>query len=490
MTEKQMRDVCSSVLLFSLLCLLLLAHVLPTLSAQGGEWIPKAPTPSQGAYGEAVVGSAEHLYIIRGHATGSCHYWRYNQTADAWTTILEWSPQNDMSFDPIPRPKSGTALTWDHGNYIYALLGAAYADSNRTFFYRYSIPANSWSRLADTPHPQGAGNAIVWSGFDNFIYAMLGSAEHAAAFARYNPSANSWETLSFNPIDWTDTDDGASLAWTGGEYLFALRGEWEETTPHADFARYHISTATWETMSPIPVSGGVGDGASLLWVGSWLLEYSNQVFALAGNNATETPGYGFYSYSVSSNTWTELPRLPYPVGDYVGNRLGFAGGHIYYWQGTPSTWSGGGTAFYMFNFQATTTTTQQQTTTTVTTSQTTTSSATTQTSVTTTSQITSTTIVLTTTSSYVTQTSVTTTATAHTTEQLIATPGAGLAFAVIGIGAGVAAVGAGVAFAASGQPGSRVFAYGGYYYCRKHGVPVLLVNGRLWCPVEGNYLRS
>jgi hypothetical protein len=60
---------------------------------------------------------------------------------------------------------------------------------------------------------------------------------------------------------------------------------------------------------------------------------------------------------------------------------------------------------------------------------------------------------------------------------------------VIGIGAGVAAVGAGLAFAASGQPGSMVFAYGGYYYCRKHRVPLLLVGNRLWCPIDGRFIE-
>lgn len=66
----------------------------------------------------------------------------------------------------------------------------------------------------------------------------------------------------------------------------------------------------------------------------------------------------------------------------------------------------------------------------------------------------------------------------------------GLAFAVIAIGAGVAAAGVGVAVAASSRSGSEVFAYGGYYYCRKHRVPVSYVNGRLWCPFEQRHLRA
>lgn len=77
-----------------------------------------------------------------------------------------------------------------------------------------------------------------------------------------------------------------------------------------------------------------------------------------------------------------------------------------------------------------------------------------------------------------------------TTTVVSATPSTGFAFAIIGIGAGVAAAAGGLALAMSGQHGSEVAAYGGYYYCRKHRVPLLYVEGRLWCPVEQRELRS
>jgi hypothetical protein len=66
--------------------------------------------------------------------------------------------------------------------------------------------------------------------------------------------------------------------------------------------------------------------------------------------------------------------------------------------------------------------------------------------------------------------------------------GVGFGFAFIGIGAGVAAAALGVAVAVSGQ--SEVLAYGGYYYCSRHRVPVWFVAGRPWCPIERRYLRS
>jgi hypothetical protein len=66
----------------------------------------------------------------------------------------------------------------------------------------------------------------------------------------------------------------------------------------------------------------------------------------------------------------------------------------------------------------------------------------------------------------------------------------GVGFAFVGIGLGIAVAGIGVAFALSGQRGSEVIVYGGWYYCRKHRVPLWYIQGHLYCPVEERYLRS
>jgi uncharacterized membrane protein (UPF0127 family) len=67
--------------------------------------------------------------------------------------------------------------------------------------------------------------------------------------------------------------------------------------------------------------------------------------------------------------------------------------------------------------------------------------------------------------------------------------GIGLAFVVIAIGAGVASAAGGLAVAMTGRPYSEMFTYGGYYYCRRHRVPVWYVQGWPWCPVERRFLR-
>jgi hypothetical protein len=139
----------------------------------------------------------------------------------------------------------------------------------------------------------------------------------------------------------------------------------------------------------------------------------------------------------------------------------------------------------------TTTTTQQQTTTSTTQVQTTTTS--TQQPSTTTSSAFTTTTTSTLTTYSTTTTSIATSTTYQQTTTTVAQQagniGVGFAFAVIGIGAGAAAAGVGVAVAASGPLGSGAYTYGGYYYCRKHNVPLWWIQGRLWCPTDGRFVK-
>jgi len=315
-----------------------------TYPDMGGTWIRKADAPTAGGYGEAVVSTAGNIYIahcLKGSSDPT--FWRYDPKRGDWD-LMSTSGLSAGAF------RNGAAMTWDYDDHIYALFGGTYSDSNRTLFYRYNISGDDWKRLADTPNGQGAGDAITWSEYDGHVYAMIGSNARETVFARY--SYDSWETLAFNP-NWTFTDDGASLVWAGGEHLYALRGEYDETVPNGDFARYHIPTGIWEDMRDIPDDNGngVGDGASLLWIGNWLDRYSDCIFAIGGGSADgEDPGYGFYRYSISCNGWEELEPLPCPVGYYVGNRLGFADESVHYWQGATKSerWICGGDAFCAF----------------------------------------------------------------------------------------------------------------------------------------------
>lgn len=133
---------------------------------------------------------------------------------------------------------------------------------------------------------------------DNYIYAMLGAGSHVngfdeSEFHRYSISNNSWENLSDN-FPWSDTDDGASLVWAGGKYLYALRGEEAEETSNWDFARYNLTNDPWDSLQTLNDAGlepgGIGDGASLLSPSLYSDDYSGYVFALGGGTTGELRG--------------------------------------------------------------------------------------------------------------------------------------------------------------------------------------------------------
>jgi len=318
------------------------------------QWIDETNTTFAGGYGECVSSDGNYLYILRQYnSLKSPYFYRYDPRIDKWKNLSENLPSIDF--------KNGLSMAYDYSGDFYVLAGSAYADgSNRVYFYKYNISTDAWIRLADTPHVQGAGDAIVYSGYDDKLYAFIGRAHYTGSytppdgnysvFARYDPDTNTWENLKFPP--WPGTDDGCSLAWTGGRYIYALEGEFYENQPIQNFARYDIDENSWSNMCPIPAEDGVGDGGSLLWIGYYDSEFKNVIFALDGNGCNETPGYNFSMYYIINDTWVSLDPLPYPVGDYVGNRIAYVDGKIWFWQGTPESWYGGGKRICSYDYSS------------------------------------------------------------------------------------------------------------------------------------------
>jgi len=322
------------VLMLLLTSMLSSAFIIQPVKADSS-WVLVRDTVT-GTYGEAVLGTGTAIYIARGTS-----FYRYTPSDNSFVELAAPPKPDGSAF------KTGTALAWDFDDYIYALCGAA-TDDSRRWFYRYSISSDSWEILANTTVDQGEGNAITYVNTDNCVYATIGGEQRPTYFMRYDPSTNSWSDTPADPP--AGMGDGASLVWTGDEYLYALQGEFLESEALYDFWRYSLTDNSWTAMSDIPAlphsegSGGVGDGGSLLYVGHWLPSHTDYIYALSGNQAhpDNIPDNRTYRYTISTNSWERLADLSFGVGYYVGCRLGYAEGHIYAWQGAPSTWTGGG----------------------------------------------------------------------------------------------------------------------------------------------------
>ena len=330
-----MRVFSGAMLVLLLMGVLAFSFNIQAVNAEGSwTWVRNAVT---GDYGEAVVGAGTAIYIAK-----KTSFYRYTPSDNSFVELAAPPKPDGDAF------KTGAALAWDFNDSIYVMFGAATGDSRR-WFYRYRISSNSWEALANTTFDQGEGDALTWVGRPySCLYATIGGEQRPTYLMRYDPSTNAWDDAPANPPG--GMGDGASLVWTGGDSLYALRGEFLETQPLNDFWHYNITSDTWTVLAEIPAIphsggvGGVGDGGSLIYVGFWFLDQTDYIYALSGNQAYPDgiPDNRTYRYTISTNNWERLADLPFGVGYYVGCRLGFAEGYIYAWQGAPDTWAGGG----------------------------------------------------------------------------------------------------------------------------------------------------
>jgi len=294
-----------------------------------GLWSRLDDAPVGGARAAAVVGTGEALYLIWNESNDRApQFWRYGVADGRWSALnTQGLPRG--AFGP------GASLVWDEQHTLYALGGGQTNDSARTTFYRYDLETNLWTRLGDTPHPQGTGNALVWDPASKRIHAMLGSTELGSAFARYDPRFDRWSALPF-PDFWGCTDAGASLTSLGRFGLFAFKGRCEGKA-NGDFALFNPFKLQWQALPALPLELGVDAGASLLWLGGFDSRQATFVYALGGGDA-------FYRFRLDDNRWERLSDLPCPVGTHPGNRLAYLGGTLSVWQGAPASSRCGGRA--------------------------------------------------------------------------------------------------------------------------------------------------
>jgi len=297
-------------------------------SQQFGAWQPLGKTKFATGHGQAVVGTSNHIYVARSaDKDDDSELWKGtladNETI--WEQLVFEFSESSESTEKLPSKgafRNGTALVWDGDDHIYALLGGRGEDNianpdgsclktlpadetdhslARCSFFRYRISTNSWKKLDDSPHFQGAGDALVYveHGGEHHIFAFLGGNEHKdnSAFARFNIAAGDWHKLRF-PAEWNNcTNDGASLAWDGGKYVYATQGECHEENgkENAKFARYDLDSETWDpgdkrSQNPRPDNGrncGISDGGSLIWPGSQIKTQSKYLYLLHGGCAKE-----------------------------------------------------------------------------------------------------------------------------------------------------------------------------------------------------------
>ncbi|HSH05610.1 MAG TPA: Ig-like domain-containing protein [Anaerolineae bacterium] len=112
----------------------------------------------------------------------------------------------DCTLAEIPAvPGAGSALFWDGGDMIYAVVGG-----NSAGFYRYSIIGDSWETLPNLPVAVGSGGGMVK--IDEYLYVVTGSSR--AAVLRYGPvRANGYDKLTLSDLIIAAPETAPAVNW-------------------------------------------------------------------------------------------------------------------------------------------------------------------------------------------------------------------------------------------------------------------------------------
>ncbi len=232
------------------------------------------------------------------NATASNDGARYNPVTDTWADIAN-APTGRWEHTAV---WTGTEMiVWggrDSYNSMYSLLNSG---------ARYNPSSNTWTSISTTnaPDPRIKHTAI-WTGTEMIVWGGYndgGTSDYFNSGARYNPSTDTWTPL--NTINAPDGRIQHAAVWTGTE-MVVWGGNKKSTNPY-DYggtplnigARYNPNTDTWTPISTTNAPTARA-GHSAVWTG-------NKIF-ITGGYASMYMGRvssGAY-YDPSSDIWTAM----------------------------------------------------------------------------------------------------------------------------------------------------------------------------------------
>ncbi len=257
---------------------------------------------------QIVVSLAAGTYrILANSATFNAVTGSYTLTTSFLPVV--WSPTSTVGA-PEPRAKHSAVWTdaemivWggDDGNSITKDSGG-----------RYDPATDSWTATsqAGAPSPRSSQTAvwtgsemIVWGGFTGaFDFDTIGDG------ARYDPSTDSWATMS--AVDQPSPRTGHTAVWTGSE-MIVWGGASCVACANAELgtgARYNPATDTWTPMSTLNAPEARFNHTAV-WTGSEMIVWggeSDQGIALL------TPLDSGGIYDPVTDSWTPMTTVGAPL---------------------------------------------------------------------------------------------------------------------------------------------------------------------------------
>ena len=212
------------------------AGVLHRFNAATNNWTQRANPPTN-LHIKHLIWAAERLYALGQDASAAWQLARFDDTANAWTTLAAPPLATGAA-------AAGLSWSWDGGNAVYLLTG----DGTRTF-RRYHIGANVWDVLPD-PTPAftvSHGPAMARVGDYLYVYGTPDAGVTTNLF-RYGALPASDLRLTVRNTAFVAPDAATSFAWTS---LVAATGNHSfMTSIDASNAWVGPATATWTPARP------------------------------------------------------------------------------------------------------------------------------------------------------------------------------------------------------------------------------------------------
>lgn len=186
-------------------------------------------------YGSSEVVIGNYLYILRGSNTSTM--WRYDLNSNIWQTMA----------DTPGVITAGSSMTYDGTRYIYAIAGG-----NTNNFYRFDTVNNSWTTRGSLPSGAQQGSDIAYIGNGKIIMLFTGGRE----FYIYDIASGLYETRQSYPS--SITYGGSGIWYDGSDSVYVNMGSvslWDHSdNSRVTFAKYSLSSDTWRSLPPPPVS--------------------------------------------------------------------------------------------------------------------------------------------------------------------------------------------------------------------------------------------
>jgi hypothetical protein len=237
----------------------------------------------------------------------------YHSGSNSWTAT---------SLTGVPSGRAYHTAVWT-GSEMIVWGGAVYGSSQGTGDGgRFNPSTNTWTSMSSigAPSPRKLHSA-VWTGSQMIVWGGMNGNNNFNDGSLYNPITDSWTPMSSTNAPSARFRQNA--LWTGSKMII-WGGENNISGELNDGALYDPVTNSWTPMSMVGVPSPRGDN-SAIWTGSKMIVWGG---AYPGNNMLNNGG----TYNPTTNTWTTLCSVNAPIGRWLHGAV-WTGSKMVIWGG-------------------------------------------------------------------------------------------------------------------------------------------------------------